>query len=330
MKIVVDAMGGDNGSGIVVQAVKDFLKENKNVEIAVVGRQDELKDLDGICRVVHADDVIPMEAGALEAMRMKNSSMMVAIRLMKDEGFDGIVSCGSTGGFLSASAIVLKMIEGVKRAALVAPFPTQIKGKKVVILDIGANNENSSEELLQFGKMGRLYSQAVYGVEQPNVYLLSNGTESEKGSPVVKKAHQLFVETNFPGFMGNVEARNVLNGLADVVVCDGFSGNVFLKGCEGLAKFFSKSIKDIFKKNLWTKLGYLHVRKGVKEFSQVMDYKSTGGAMLLGVNGAVVKAHGNSDPYSFKCALNVCLKLIEGHVVEKIKEGMKSDGEPMQ
>ncbi len=327
MKIVVDAMGGDNGSSIVVEAVKDFLKEHKNVEVAVVGKKEELKDLEKICKVVHADEVLPMEAGALEALRMKNSSMMVALKLMKDEGYDGIVSCGSTGGFLSTSAIVLKMIEGVKRAALVTAFPTQIKNKKVVILDIGANNENSSEELYQFGKMGRLYSQAVYQVDEPNVYLLSNGVEEEKGSPEVKKAHQLFKDNNFPGFMGNIEARNVLNGLADVVVTDGFTGNIFLKGTEGLAKFFSKSIKGIFKKNLWTKLGYLHVRKGIKEFSSLMDYKSTGGAMLLGVNGAVVKAHGNSDAYSFKCALNVCLKLVENDIVNKIKEGMKVDGE---
>jgi glycerol-3-phosphate acyltransferase PlsX len=251
--------------------------------------------------------------------------MMVAIKTMKEEGYDAVVSAGSTGGFLSAATITLKMIPGVKRAALVAPFPAQIKGKKVVILDIGANNENSPEELVQFATMGRLYSQTVYGIEEPKVYLLSNGTEEEKGAPEVKQAHKLLKESNFPGFKGNIEARNALNGQADVVVADGFTGNIFLKGSEGIAKFMGNMIKGMFKKNLWTKLGYLHVRGGVKELTETMDYKSTGGAMLLGVNGNVIKAHGNSDAYSFKHALIVAKKLSMANVVEKIKEGMKID-----
>lgn len=324
-KIIVDAMGGDNGSSIVCEAVIDFLNENKDVEVCVVGRKEELTSLEKKCRVIDARDIVPMEAGALQVLRLKNSSMMVAIKTMKEEGYDAVVSAGSTGGFLSAATITLKMIPGVKRAALVAPFPAQIKGKKVVILDIGANNENSPEELVQFATMGRLYSQTVYGIEEPKVYLLSNGTEEEKGAPEVKQAHKLLKESNFPGFKGNIEARNALNGQADVVVADGFTGNIFLKGSEGIAKFMGNMIKGMFKKNLWTKLGYLHVRGGVKELTETMDYKSTGGAMLLGVNGNVIKAHGNSDAYSFKHALIVAKKLSMANVVEKIKEGMKID-----
>lgn len=322
-KIIVDAMGGDNGSSIVCEAVINFLKENKDVEVCVVGKKEELTSLENICRIIDARDIVPMEAGALQVLRLKNSSMMVAIKTMKEEGYDAVVSCGSTGGFLSAATITLKMIPGVKRAALVAPFPTHIKGKKVVLLDIGANNENSPEELVQFATMGRLYSNAVYNVEEPKVYLLSNGTEEEKGAPEVKEAHKLLKENNFPGFMGNIEARNALNGSADVVVADGYTGNIFLKGTEGIAKFMGNMIKGMFKKNLWTKLGYLHVRGGVKELTATMDYKTTGGAMLLGVNGNVIKAHGNSDAYSFKYALLVAKKLSEANVIEKIKEGMK-------
>lgn len=325
-KIIVDAMGGDNGSPAVCEAVINFLNENKDVEICVVGKQEELIPLEGKCRIIDARDVVPMEAGALQVLRLKNSSMMVAIKTMKEEGYDAVVSCGSTGGFLSAATITLKMIPGVKRAALVAPFPSHIKGKKVVILDIGANNENSPEELVQFATMGKLYSQAVYNVEQPKVYLLNNGTEEEKGAPEYKAAHKLLKESNFPGFMGNIEARNALNGDADVVVADGFTGNIFLKGSEGIAKFMGGMIKGMFKKNLWTKLGYLHVKGGLKELTEVMDYKTTGGAMLLGVNGNVIKAHGNSDAYSFKFALVVAKKLAEANVVEKIKEGMIQNG----
>lgn len=324
MKLVVDTMGGDLGSGVIVTAILDFLKHNPNVEIIAVGKKEELTALEGKCRIVDAPDIVPMEAGALEVLRLKNSSMIVAIKLLKDEQLDGIISCGSTGGFLSASTIILKLIPGVKRAALVAPFPAYTKGKKVVILDVGANNENSPEELYEFAVMGRLYSQSVYSIDNPSIFLLSNGTEEGKGSPEIKQAQKLLAD--FPGYQGNIEARVALDGRADVIVTDGFTGNVFLKGTEGIAKFMSSLMKKAFKKNLWTKLGYLHVRKGIDEISQTMDYKSTGGAMLLGVNGVVVKAHGSSDSYAFQCALDVAKKLAEHRVVEKIKEGMENAG----
>ena len=325
IKIIVDAMGGDNGSKIVCDAVDLFLKENKDVEITLVGKKEELSSLEDRCRILDARDIVPMEAGALEVMRLKNSSMMVAIKTMKDENLDAVVSCGSTGGFLSAATITLKMIPGVKRAALVAPFPTKIKGKNVVILDIGANNENSADELVQFALMGKLYSQSVYGNQDPKVYLLSNGAEEGKGAPEVKEAYKLLKESKFPGFCGNIEARYALSGDADVVVADGFTGNIFLKSSEGIAKIMSGMIKSAFKKNLWTKLGYLHVRKGMKEMSETLDYKSTGGAMLLGINGIVVKAHGNSDEYSFGCALKVAKSLVDSKIIDKISEGLKDE-----
>ena len=324
-KLIVDTMGGDNGSKVVVEAIKNFLEHNNVVEIIAVGREEELKELEGKCRIVDARDIVPMEAGALEVLRLKNSSMMVALKLMKEEHIDGVVSCGSTGGFLSASTITLKMIPGVKRAALVSPFPTQIKGKKTVFLDIGANNENSPEELVQFSKIGRYYYQAVFGEKDPSVYLLSNGTEDEKGSPEIKGAHKLLKEMNFPNFKGNIEARNALNGEADIVVTDGFTGNIFLKSVEGVAKFMGGMVKKAFTRNLWAKLGYLHVGKGMKDLKETFDYNSTGGAMLLGINGVVVKAHGNSDAYSFECALNVAKKLVEHKIVDKIKEGIEQD-----
>ena len=324
IRIVVDAMGGDLGSIVIVDAVKSFLKDNNDVEITIVGKKEELSSLENIARVVDARDIVPMQAGALEVMRLKDSSMMKAIKIMKDEQLDAVVSCGSTGGFLSAATINLKMIPGVKRAALVAPFPTQIKGKNVVILDIGANNENSAEELCQFALMGRLYSKAVYNIETPNVYLLSNGAEEGKGAPEVKEAYKMLEKMRFEGFSGNIEARYALNGDADVVVADGFTGNVFLKASEGIAKMMSGMIKKAFKRNLWSKIGYLHVRKGMKEMSETMDYKSTGGAMLLGVNGNVVKAHGSSDARSFYCALRVAKKLAENDIVNKIKQGLEN------
>lgn len=325
MKIAVDAMGGDNGSKPIVQAVKEFLQENKDVEIVVFGKEEELQELSSICHIINAPDIVPMEAGALEVLRMKNSSMCKAISTMKEEGFDAVISAGSTGGFLSAATLILKAIPGVKRACLVTAFPTKIKGKKVVVLDVGANNENNAEELLQFAYMGKAYNQALFATKDPKTYLLSNGSEAHKGSPLVKQAHQLLLDNKFEGFMGNMEARDVLNGDADILVCDGFSGNVLLKGMEGIAKMMSGMIKNNFKKNLWTKLGYLHVRKGFKDMSETMDYKSTGGAMLLGLNGVVVKAHGNSDAYSFKSALKVTKQMVDYQVVNNIKESLKNE-----
>ena len=325
MKIAVDAMGGDNGSSVVIEAIKEFKKDYPNDEIIVFGKKEELEDLSSICRVVDAPEIVPMEAGALEVIRLKNSSMCKAINTMKEEGFDAIVSMGSTGGFLSAATLILKTIPGVKRSALVTAFPTKIKGKKVVVLDVGANNENNAEELVQFAYMGKAYNEALFNVKEPKTYLLSNGAEAHKGSPLVKEAHKLLLENQFPGFMGNMEARDVLNGDADILVADGFSGNVLLKGMEGVAKMMSSMIKANFKANLWTKLGYLHVRKGFKNMSETMDYKSTGGAMLLGINGVVVKAHGNSDAYSFKSALKVAKQMVDFDIVNKIKENLASE-----
>ena len=326
LKFVIDAMGGDNGPKVIVEAINNFLNKNPKTSFIVCGKKDELVGLNEKCEVINATDVVPMNAGALEVMRMKNSSMLLAIKAFKENEADAILSCGSTGGFLSASTINLKLIPGIKRAAIVAPFPSQIKGKKVVILDVGANNENSPEELLQFAKMGRLYSQHVYGVNDPKTFLLSNGIEEGKGSPESKEAYKLFVENKFPSFGGNIEARNALDGSADVIVTDGFTGNIFLKGTEGIAKFMGDLMKKAFKRNIWAKLGYLHVRKGIKEISSTMDYKSTGGGMLLGVNGVVVKAHGSSDAYSFECALNVAKSLVEHHINEKIKDGINTNG----
>lgn len=322
MKIVVDAMGGDLGSSVICEAILNFLNDNPGLEITAVGKKEELTSLEGKCEIVDAREVVPMEAGALEVMRMKDSSMFKAVDLMRNGGYDAVISAGSTGGFLSTATLCLKNVPGILRSALVSPFPTKIKGKQVVVLDIGASNENTPEQLYQFGLMGKLYAENVLGVKEPNVYLLSNGAEEGKGSPEGKLAYKLYKEKNFPGFKGNIEARYALNGEADVIVTDGFTGNIFLKGVEGVAKLMGGMVKDAFKKNLWTKLGYLHVHKGLKEMKETMDYKGTGGAMLLGINGVVVKAHGSSDARSFYSALRVAYRLAQTDIVNKIKEGI--------
>lgn len=324
LKLVVDCMGGDLGSQTPVAAINEFITENKDVYIYAVGKKEELTSLENHenIKIVDARDVVKMDAGALEVMRMKDSSMMVALDTFISEKADAIISCGSTGAFLSSATIKLRMIPGIKRAALLVSLPTYYPDKHVAILDVGANNENSPEELVQFALMGRLYAQAVYGLKEPKVAAMSNGTEDGKGSPVTKEASKLLRESKFPGYVGNMEARNVLYAENDVVVFDGFTGNVFLKCLEGTAKAMGKMMKDAFTKNLWTKLGYLHVKKGIKEMTTKMNYKSTGGAFMVGLNGIVIKAHGNADAYCFKNAMYVAKNLAKHDIVNKIKEGL--------
>lgn len=325
MKMVIDMMGSDNGSKATVGGVLRFLETHKDVEIIAVGKKDELKELEGKCEIVDAPDVVPMDVNAFDVLRMRKSSMVVALNTYLEKGADAIVSAGSTGGFLTAATIKLKLIEGVERAALVSPFPTAVKGKKVTVLDIGANNDNTASQIVQFAKMGSIYTNKVFGIEQPKLYLLSNGTEEEKGSPEIKEAHQILKKTNFPGFMGNVEAREALDGNADVLITGGFPGNVFLKSCEGVFSIMNNMMKKMFKKNVFSKLGYLLCKSGVKEIKETFDYKSIGGSMLLGVNGVVVKAHGNSEAYGFSCAMNVAYKMAKVNIVSLMKEGLKEN-----
>lgn len=324
-KLIIDAMGGDNGSKAVVSALLSYLSKNKDTSFTVVGRKEELVDLAGKCEIIDARDIVPMEAGALEAMRMKESSMYKTLMLYKEGGYDGVASCGSTGAFLSLATIILKTIPGIKRAALVAPFPTRVKNKYVIVLDAGASNENSPEEMVQFAVMGRYYYQAVYDKKDPNIYLLSNGSEEHKGSPNGVIAYKLLKEKQIAGFKGNIEARYVCNGEADVVVADGYTGNIFVKSSEGMAKVVGGMIKSVFKRNIISKIGYLFVRRGMKEMTSMMDYRSTGGALFLGINGNVMKIHGNADAYCFESGVTCLDKLVRGQVIEKIKESLKNE-----
>ncbi len=320
--IVVDMMGCDAGTAATVPGVLTFLNKHQDVKVIAVGRKEELQALEGKCEIVDAPDIVPMDAGAFEVMRMRKSSMIVALNTMIERGADAIVSAGSTGGFLTSATIKLKLIPGVERAALVSPFPTRIKGKKVTLLDLGANNENTPSQLAQFAILGKVYCQKLFGVEEPKIYLLSNGVEEEKGAPEVKEAHQLLKAMQLKGFMGNIEAREALDGSADVIVTGGFAGNIFLKSTEGTASMMSGMMKNAFKRNIFSKIGYLLCKKGIKEMKQTMDYKSVGGAMLLGVNGVVVKGHGSSNDYSFSCTLDLAYRMAQAEIVERMKEGL--------
>lgn len=321
VKLVIDMMGGDNGSKATVEAVNRFLNEINDCEIIAVGDENELASLKNRVTIIPSQTVVPMECSVLQAMRMKDSSVYKAVNAVISEKADGIVSAGSTGAFLSLTTLILKKIDGVDRPALITPFPTKIEGKYVVLLDVGASNENTPLELMQFGKMGQAYCKAIYNNDNPNVYLISNGAEEGKGSPVTKEAYELMKDMK--GFKGNLEGRYVLDGKADVVVFDGFSGNVFLKGCEGLAKMMSSMIKDAFTSSFGSKIGYLFAKKGFKGFKNKMDYKKVGGAFLVGVNTIPVKAHGNATGESFFYSMMIAYNLAKKNIVNEIKENLK-------
>lgn len=324
--IAVDCMGSDNGPKVCVEAIKIFLNKHDDVKIVAFGRKEDLKDLENVnnVEVVHCEDIMEMTAGSIQAMRARKSSMYQAIVNTKENGYDGVISAGSTGAFLTLASVKLKTIDGVDRAALVTAVPSY-DGKQVTLLDVGANVETTGEQLVQFAKMGRLYSQKVLGIKEPRICLLSNGAEDEKGSHDVKEANKLLREMNFPGFVGNVEGRDVPKGVCDVLVTGGYAGNIFLKTYEGVAKMMSKMIKDAFMTNTSSKIGYLFAKKGFNELKEKLNYEKVGGAMLIGVNGVAVKAHGSSSAYSFSQAMGVCYNMINEKVLDLIKEGVKEN-----
>ena len=320
VKIVIDMMGGDNGYAITIEAVKNFLKEHDDCEIIAVGDEKVLEPIKDIVKIIPSQSILPMECGVMQAMRQKDSSCYKAISAVNEEKADGVLSAGSTGAFLSLATLINKKIPGVERPALISPFPTRVPGKSVVLLDVGATSDNSPEDLYQFAKMGEAYYKAAYGEEAKNINLVCNGTEEGKGNDLTKKANALLKQN--PHYTGYIEARHVLDGKCDVCVFDGFTGNVILKGVEGVAKMMGGMMKEAFTASFSSKMGYLLAKKSFKPMIKLMDYKRVGGALLIGVNTVAVKAHGNSDAYSFGNALTLTYTLAKNKMVDQIKQNL--------
>ena len=322
MKIVIDMMGGDNGLEATISATNSFLSLHDDVELFLIGDATKLESFKSNpkCKIVNSETILAMDVDPMTALKDKKSSLMVAISTYLDNKCDALISAGSTGALLAASVFKIKRIPGIIRPCLITSFPTIKKDKKFVVCDLGANIENTKEELNQFAIMGSLYYSIRYNENNPSVYLLSNGTEEEKGSPLNKEAYPLLKENKRINFKGNIEARDPLFGDIDVLVTDGYSGNIFLKSVEGTAKVMSNMIKESFKRNIFSKIGYLLSKKGFDDIKVKMDYKNVGGAMLIGVNGVVIKAHGSSDLQSFLSALNNAYTLVKEDIVEKIKK----------
>ena len=320
MKIILDAMGGDNAPQATVMGA---VEANRlyGAQITLVGQGEKILEVlraQGIetlpqgIEVMHADDVVDMHDDPANAVRTrKNSSMMVGLKMLSEGQGDAFISAGSTGALLSGATLIVKRVKGIRRAAMGPAMPNKAGGK-TLLLDCGANAECTAEFLLQFGLVGALYAKKTLGLENPRVGLLNIGTEDTKGTPLQKEAYGLLKEAGDKGiihFIGNVEGRDVLLGGVDVVVCDGFSGNVLLKSIEGTAMFMGSLMKHkIFKRNIFSKLGYLFCKPGVDEVMKMMDYREIGGTQFLGIRKPVIKAHGSSDALAFRNAVKQAME----------------------
>ena len=336
MKIIIDAMGGDNAPLAPVmgafQAAKDF-----GAQIVLVGQgeailkvmtEQGISDLPQGVEIANADEVVDMHDDPANVIRKKkNSSMVVGLRMLSEEQGDAFISAGSTGALLSGATLIVKRVKGIRRAAMGPVMPNKAGGK-TVILDCGANAECTPEFLLQFGLVGSLYAKKYLGVENPKVGLLNIGTEDSKGTPLQKEAYGLLKEAAEKGilnFVGNVEARDVPLGAVDVVVCDGFAGNVLLKSIEGTAMFMGSLMKHkIFKRSFASKIGYLFCKKGVDEVMKMMDYREIGGTQFLGIKKPVIKAHGSSDALAFRNAVKQAMDAANSDITVELEEGLKA------
>lgn len=327
-KIILDAFGGDNAPLSVIQGARQAIDEY-GVEIILTGSEDSIRavasgnslSLEGIT-IVHTEQVIPVEAEPTALLKeYKNCSMAKAFQLLAEGAGDAFVSAGSTGAVVVGGTFIAKRLSGVKRVAIATMLPCQ--GGHFLLLDSGANHECRPEMLQQFAVMGAAYMEQVAGVKNPRVGLVNIGSEETKGTELQVKAFEL-LQSSPVNFVGNVEAREVPLGACDVAVADGFTGNVMLKLMEGMAKFFSGELKDMFGASLATKMAYLALKGGVAGFKKKLDPSEHGGAPLLGTRRPVIKAHGNSDGKAIKNAIRQAIKMCEGDVIARTQESLSA------
>ena len=335
MKIILDAMGGDLAPEAPVLGAIEAAKAY-NAQITLVGRGEEIlevmrkhgiQDLPAGLEIAHADDVVDMHDDPAKLLhKRKNSSMVVGLKMLSDGQGDAFISAGSTGALLSGATLIVKRVKGIRRAAMGPTVPNKAGGK-TVILDCGANAECTPEFLLQFGLVGSLYAKKNLGVENPRVGLLNIGTEDSKGTPLQKEAYILLTQAHEQGllnFVGNVEARDVPLGAVDVIVCDGFSGNVLLKSIEGTAMFMGSLMKRMFKKNIFSMIGYLLCKSGVKDLTKMLDYREIGGTQFLGIKKPVIKAHGSSDALAFRNAVHQAMEAAQKDISTELEQGLQT------
>ena len=327
MKIILDTMGGDKGPGEILKGAIEAIKELE-VDIVLVGEEEvikkELTKYDyrkNSIEIINAEESINNnEEPVLAIRRKKNSSMVLGLEALAKGQGDGFVSTGSTGALLAGGLFIVKRIEGVERAALASIFPTRKDFS--FMLDIGANVDSKPEYLLQFATMGSIYSEKVLGIKSPTIGLANIGTEEGKGNALVRESYKLLKDSDL-NFIGNVEVRDIPEGVVDIIVCDGFMGNTILKLTEGMAMTMFSALKDVFTSSAKTKFGALLLKSQLKAFKDNLDYREYGGAPLLGLKKPVVKAHGSSDYIAIKNAIKQIKNFSDNNVIGIIEENIK-------
>ena len=325
VKVAIDAMGGDFGPKPIIEGVVEALKI-KNFEAILVGDETEIKKylpekFYNKVSFINSTDYIKMDEHATDALKRKESSIYKAIELVKKKEADAVVSAGHSGATMSLATLRIGRIKGIKRPAIATFMPT-IKKEYTIVLDVGANVDSDSENLYQFALMGEIYSKEVLNHQNPKIGLLSNGEEDVKGNSITKEAFSKL--KNNPNFYGNVEGNDIFKGKVDVVVCDGFVGNILLKTSEGVAETIISLIKEeVRKSGLISKVGALLMKKVFKVLKKSIDYAEYGGAPLLGVNGCVIISHGKSNAKAIKNAIFQAINYTESDITSKIETKIK-------
>ena len=328
IRVAIDAMGGDNAPVEPVKGAVESLKMAPSARILLVGQEavirEELKKYtydESRIEIIDAPEVIETGEPPVKAIRTKkNSSIVVAERMIREGQADGFISAGSTGAVLAGGTLIVGRLPGVKRAPLAPLIPT-LKGVSLLI-DCGANVDADSDNLVQFAKMGSLYMKNVMGVKDPTVGLINIGVEEEKGNALVKETFPKLQACEDIRFIGNVESREVPYGAADVLVCEAFTGNVLMKMYEGTAGALLKMLKQSMMSSLQSKIGALLIKKSLKESLKIMDAGNYGGAPMLGLNGLIMKTHGNATYREVSNSVVQCVAFCEGHLTDKIKESI--------
>lgn len=325
-RVAVDAMGGDNAPLEIVKGAVEAVNENKNVKVYLVGKEDLIKeelgkytyDANGI-EVVNATEVIETAEPPVMAIRKKkDSSIVVAMNLVKDGTCDAIVGAGSSGAMLVGGQLIVGRIKGIERPPLAPLIPTETGCS--LLIDCGANVDARPSHLVQFAKMGSVYMESVMGIEKPRVAIVNIGAEEEKGNALVKETFPLLKNCPEINFIGSIEARDIPTGYADVIVCEAFAGNIILKLYEGVGATLIKKVKTGMMTSLRSKIGALLVKPALKETLKGFSLEEHGGAPLLGLNGLVVKTHGSSKAIEIKNSVLQCITFKEQKINEKIKE----------
>lgn len=325
MKITIDAMGGDNAPEAVVKGAMKAVNNFPDLSITLVGNKQQIAkyliEHERIA-IIHTDVMITGDDEPVRAVRRKkDASMVIAAQEVAEGRSDACISAGNTGALMAAGLFVVGRIKGIERPALAPTLPT-IDGNGVLLLDVGANADAKPKHLLQNAYMGAVYSKKVRGIQNPRIGLLNIGTESHKGNELTKQAYELFEKANFH-FVGNVEARDLLEGVCDVAVTDGFTGNMILKTVEGTAMSIVKMLKEILMSSFKTKMAALVIKNDLAELKNKMDYSEYGGALLFGLQAPVVKAHGSSDEQAIFSAIRQARDMVNGEVPQKITEAIE-------